>query len=212
MGIFAELSILPSKYKPAKCESIFNLLPSFGINCMCGDGVFKAFCRSHQHSQGQQGYREGSPVARACPFIYEFVGIFFFHVWLMGLSRITLPLLWWSALLMLGSTTNSRTLFFALLTSRCKWISQWIRSLLIFHNSYYKVVTFLPPRTHTLDRPPYCSHSLNWSQPCCSNVQIDRIPLICSYLIAVQQVCSRFHTCMYMCLHWLFFIVQSWSS
>jgi len=99
---------------------------------------------------------------------------------------------------MLGSTTNSRISLFGPLTWRCKWISRWIRLSLIFYNSYYKALTF-----YLQEQPILLTDLLTVLIPridhsCVVRMfrQIDHIPLIRSYLIAVQQVCSRSETCM----------------
>jgi hypothetical protein len=52
MGIFTELAILYSKYKPAKCEfRQHNSTWSFNV-FSSSNGAFEAICCPHQHTKG----------------------------------------------------------------------------------------------------------------------------------------------------------------
>jgi len=62
MGIFTELSILLSKYRPAKCKSFRKVSEKF-VYRRSSDGAPQALCGTHQHPQSHQGYRKGSPLA-----------------------------------------------------------------------------------------------------------------------------------------------------
>lgn len=65
MGIFTELSILYSKYRPEKRKRIvsFNLLIKFDL--LCSHGPPQALCLPNQYPQGHQSNRGGASVVRA---------------------------------------------------------------------------------------------------------------------------------------------------
>ena len=134
-------------------------------------------------------------IRRVCRFLFPTCLIIVF----ICFSRTMPPLQWSSDLLMLGSTTNSRMLLFALLTWRCKWISQWIGPSLTFHNSYYKALTFYLQEQPTLltDLLTVLIPRIDHSRVVRMFSQIDHIPLIRSYLIAVQQVRNMFVACVF---------------
>lgn len=55
MGIFTELSILLSKYKPAKCKSISFYLEELGVENSCSDGTPQTLLLTHQYPESHQG-------------------------------------------------------------------------------------------------------------------------------------------------------------
>lgn len=64
MGIFTEMAILLSKYKPAKCTfRSLSLVLAHSSKPRPSDGTSQVVRRSHQHSQGHQGNGAGSFVA-----------------------------------------------------------------------------------------------------------------------------------------------------
>jgi hypothetical protein len=64
MGIFTELSILYSKYRPEKREfEVTNHKALSKLNPVNSDGAFEALRLAHQHPEGYSCCREGTSMA-----------------------------------------------------------------------------------------------------------------------------------------------------
>lgn len=214
MGIFTELSILYSKYRPSKCKHIVISIIVSHLH-LISDGTPQTFRLENQHPQGryhahylsmytQTLSRLSKPLKRLIsgPSWFSYTSnMTSLYVFLLqtlsinayGCSRIMRPWRWLNVQLMLGNTTSSKTLLFGLLMSKCGFSQTWRCSWLEQFSRYYKALTF-----YLQEQPTLLTDLLTVLIPRIEHArvvrmfrQIDHVPLIRAYLIAVQHV-SRF--------------------